>query len=108
MNRLHFDSQSVRNHVIPNINSAINNNGLERAKQIANSLVVPYDFEYRSFVRDLSSEINSIKSNCENLSSWLNQSVNSIDNIQNNEMVKINNLSVKQIQGRDSIVNKVY
>ena len=108
MNKLHFDSQAVRNHVIPNINSAINNNGLEKAKQIANGLVIPYDFEYRSFTKNLSSEINNIKSNCNNLSSWLNQSINSIDTIQNNEIVKINNLNIKPIQARDSIVNKVY
>lgn len=108
MNRLHFDSQTVKNHVIPNVNSAINNNGLEKARQIANSLVIPYDFEYRSFTKNLSSEINNIKSNCNNLSSWLSQSVNNIDSIQNNEIIKINNLSVKPIQVRDSIVNKVY
>lgn len=77
MAKIKFDYTPINNNCIESINRAINDlNGLSNK---IDSVSIPGDFEYYSFVRKMSGDLAIRRQNLDNFKSWLKNTNNSYD-----------------------------
>lgn len=77
MAKIKFDYTPINNNCIESINRAINDlNGLSNK---IDSISIPGDFEYYSFVRKMSGDLAIRRQNLDNFKSWLKNTNNSYD-----------------------------
>lgn len=105
MAKLYYKSDSIKESVLPNIVEAKNHLNVSYSK--ANSLSVPNDFGYRTFLLNLPNEIKKLENSCENIQVWANKSMQAVDMASSEVETKFSGIEVEEIPLRsESIISK--
>lgn len=92
MTKIYLDETSIKNYINGSLENAITR--LKEAKSVANALSIPYEFNYRSYLKNLDEKIdsdldsigevyNKIKEHSKRYSNINNDVNNSISEIEN-------------------------
>ena len=101
MAKLKLEKNGI-NSVYNSFNDTISD--LQKCCNLADSLSVPHGFKYRSYTKDLSSEISRIKSMIKSHKEWLESSIKKVDNLMDELDRTVSNLEIVKIRERKNIV----
>ncbi len=108
MAKIKFKENDLKRKVRDEVREAYGRNNLSDALARAQSLNVPYDFSRRSYLLGLDDKLKAIRRNCDAIGDWIDSSINVINNIERNAVVKTNNVKVAKVKPKSSAVNKVF
>lgn len=102
MSKLLVNTNGLTNYVLPKVNDSIDE--LISAISLAESLDIPYGFNYRTYLNNLSSSIRREKNNCIVVKDFVATSISSFNNNTsdiNDMFSRIDNFTIKE---RNSII----
>lgn len=108
MTKIFYDSDDLKNRFSEEVSSLIVE--LESAKNAADSFDVPsyyWDyFEYKSYLKSLSSDIKGIIEKCEKINNWIDSSIKSYMLFSEGAIDLFNSIDNLDIKERTSIVRR--
>ena len=90
MSKIKFDYDSISRYVIPKLDSSISH--INACKNTLQSMRIPNDFQYLSYLRNLNSSINSDSEKVSKIKNLINSSNDSFNKNINDFNLDINNI----------------